>query len=69
VCSSDLAHACLGEPGGVPRGPARIKLAADLAALTDVHRELWLRRNRSGGLNHSAAHYEKIVDDYEHADA
>lgn len=64
-----LAHACLGEPGGLPRGPARIKLAADLAALTETHRELWLRRNRSGGLNHSAAHYEKIVDDYEHADA
>ncbi len=61
-----ICRACLAEPGNLPRGPARIKLAADLSGLTEEHRELWPRRNRPGGLDDSASHYEKIIDDYEH---
>ncbi|MDX2114891.1 MAG: family 20 glycosylhydrolase [Planctomycetota bacterium] len=61
-----VCRAALAEPGGVPRGPARIRLAADLGSIIEEHRGLWTRRNRPGGLDDSAAHYERVVDDYEH---
>ncbi|MBL8746801.1 MAG: family 20 glycosylhydrolase, partial [Phycisphaerae bacterium] len=61
-----VGRACLDEPGRIPRGPALIRLAADLASITEDHRGLWSRRNRPGGLDDSAAHYEKIIEDYEH---
>jgi hexosaminidase len=54
-------------PGSLPRGTARIRLAADLAAIAETHRELWLRRSRPGGLDDSTAWYERIIDDYEQA--
>lgn len=61
-----VCRACLDEPGGLPRGTARIRLAASLATLIEEHRELWLARSRPGGLDDSARHYERIIDDYEH---
>jgi hypothetical protein len=52
-------------PGGAG-GAALIRLAADMGSISETHRELWLKRNRPGGLDDSAAWYERIVDDYEH---
>ena len=46
-------------------GPARIRLAADMASILEEHRELWPRRNRPGGLDDSARYYERLIDDYE----
>lgn len=56
-------------PGAIPRGPARIRMAAELAEIAELHRETWLRRSRPGGLDDSTAHFERVIDDYEHADA
>lgn len=64
-----LCRACLDEPGGLPRAPARIRLAASLGALLEEHRELWMIRCRPGGLDDSCAHDEAVIDDYEHAEA
>lgn len=60
-----VSRACLDEPGGLPRGPARIRLAAELASLMEEHRALWVKRSREGGLDESCAHYERVVEDYE----
>jgi hypothetical protein len=64
-----VCRACMDGPGGLPRGPARIRLAADLAAITEDHRSLWVQRNRRGGLDDSASHYERVIDDYEHPES
>lgn len=53
--------------GALPRGTARIRLAADLAAISEMHRALWPRRSRPGGLDDSTAWFERVIDDYEHA--
>jgi hypothetical protein len=53
--------------GAVPRGAARIRLAADAAAIAQQHEELWPRRSRPGGLRESVGHYERVIEDYEHA--
>jgi len=36
-----------------------------MAEIAEEHRELWLVRNRPGGLERSAGWYERIIDDYE----
>ncbi len=64
--AADKAIVCRAEPGLIPRAPARIRLAADMGAIAEEHRALWPRRNRPGGLDDSATHYERIVEDYEH---
>lgn len=59
-----VCRACLDEPGRLPRGAARVRLAADLASLMEEHRALWTRRNRPGGMIDSCAHYERVIEDY-----
>ncbi|MSO79243.1 MAG: glycoside hydrolase [Acidimicrobiia bacterium] len=44
---------------------ARRGFATDLAALIDTHRELWLARNRPGGLDDSVAWLAHLHDCYE----
>jgi hypothetical protein len=41
--------------------PTRASLAGQLAPLIDRHREIWLRRNRPGGLDDSAARLEQTL--------
>ena len=41
---------------------AAADLAEDLDALISRHRELWLRRSRSGGLERSASVLQRVVD-------
>jgi hypothetical protein len=43
----------------------RAELAADLRPLIDHHRELWLARNRPGGLDDSTAWLEHLLECYE----
>jgi hypothetical protein len=40
---------------------AKQRLATELRSLTAQHRELWLRRNRPGGLDESAARLERLA--------
>lgn len=63
--AAEKAVACRASPGGVPRGSARIRLAAGLAEISEQHRALWPRRNRPGGLEDSARRYEALIDDAE----
>ncbi len=59
--------AVLRRNGTAPREiaePDRAALAADLRGIIDEHRALWARRNRPGGLQQSAAHYEELLDEY-----
>ena len=44
----------------LPNG-ARGPLATELAELIERHREIWLRRNRPGGLDDSAARLERLL--------
>jgi hypothetical protein len=53
-----------GTLGSVPAA-ARAELAARLRPLVDRHRELWLARNRPGGLADSAAWLEHLLACYE----
>jgi hypothetical protein len=48
-------------PGDLPRSD-REPLAADLRALAETHRALWLARNRPGGLDASAARILRVAD-------
>lgn len=64
-----LRHACrrgLLALESDPPGTARLRreLAEDLAALVLQYRQLWLARNRAGGLPESAARLEKLHADY-----
>jgi hexosaminidase len=43
----------------------RRKLAAEIAEITDEHRNLWLRRNRAGGLDESCAWFDHLRRCYE----
>jgi hypothetical protein len=43
----------------------RHQLASDLQPIIDHHRELWLARNRPGGLEDSVAWLEHLLDCYE----
>jgi len=47
----------------------RHQLAADLAALIDTHRELWLARNRPGGLDDSVSWLAHLHDCYQSGEA
>lgn len=64
--AADKALVCRATPDRMPGGPARIRLAAELAALAEEHADLWPLRNRPGGLDESAAHYQRLIDDAEH---
>jgi hexosaminidase len=62
-----------GTLGSIPAG-TRARLAEELAAITAHHRELWLARNRPGGLDDSAAWLLRLEECYrtgttEHAPA
>lgn len=48
----------------VPEG-TRAELASELRPLIERHRELWLARNRAGGLDDSAAWLEHLIHCYE----
>jgi len=62
--AADKAIVCRVEPARPARGAALIRLAADMGAIIEDHRSLWLARNREGGLNESTAHYERVLEDY-----
>jgi hypothetical protein len=51
----------------VPEGK-RVELAGDLRPLIDRHRELWLARNRAGGLSDSVAWLEHLLECYDTGD-
>ena len=53
-----------GSIGDVDR-TVRGELAERLVAVIDTHRELWLARNRPGGLDDSCARLERLLDAYE----
>ncbi len=46
-------------------GPERAELAAELRPLIERHRQLWLARNRPGGLEESVAWLEHLLQCYE----
>jgi hypothetical protein len=61
------ARARLGQDGwlsSVPNGK-RAELASELRPLIDHHRELWVARNRAGGLADSVAWLEHLLHCYE----
>lgn len=58
-----LDAAGTGTLGEVPEA-ARSKLAADLVPIIDRHRDLWLARNRPGGLEDSEARLHRLLDAY-----
>jgi hypothetical protein len=61
------ARARLGEDGrlsSVPEGQ-RAELALGLRPLIERHRQLWLARNRPGGLDDSAAWLQHLLECYE----
>ena len=64
-----LRHAC--RRGGLAQNPEggeaaslRLELGADLQDLVEDYREIWLRRNRPGGLSDSLARFEAAKLDY-----
>jgi len=61
------ARARLDQDGWLSSVPARkrAELAADLAPLMEHHRELWLARNRPGGLDDSVAWLDHLHECYE----
>jgi hypothetical protein len=61
------ARARLAEDGWLSSVPeaTRANLATDLRPLIERHRELWLARNRPGGLDDSAAWLEHLLECYE----
>ena len=60
------ARARLDGDGSLPSipEPVRLGLAADLGPMIERHRELWLARNRPGGLDESAAWLEHLLGCY-----
>jgi hypothetical protein len=50
-------------------GPARRELANELGPLIDTHRQLWLARNRPGGLADSVSWLQHLHDCYESGEA
>jgi hypothetical protein len=66
-----LRHACwrgmlATQNGGDAAAPATLpELDHDLQALMMDYREIWLQRNRPGGLEDSAARFEKARKDYD----
>jgi hypothetical protein len=72
-----LRHACalgefkvalaraVGEGRSSSMGEKALVLAEDLRGIRAEHRELWLARNRVGGLEEgSSAHFQKMIDTY-----
>ncbi len=64
--AGDKAIVCRAEASGLPRAPARIRLAADMGAIIEDHESLWHARSRPGGLEESTSWYERVFDDYQH---
>ncbi len=52
-----------GTLGSIPPG-TRARLAEELSAITEHHRELWLARNRPGGLDDSVAWLAQLEECY-----
>jgi hypothetical protein len=50
-------------------GPARRELANELGPLINTHRQLWLARNRPGGLADSVSWLQHLHDCYESGEA
>jgi hypothetical protein len=64
LCRDALARlAGDGTLGSIPSG-TRARLAEELSAITGHHRELWLARNRPGGLDDSAAWLVRLGESY-----
>src|SRR5207302_4594210 len=61
------ARARLAEDGWLSSVPeaTRAKLAIELRPLIEHHKELWLARNRTGGLDDSAAWLQHLLECYE----
>jgi len=62
ACRLGIARVDAGNVGtaGIP-ADARARLADELAPLIPEFRQLWLARNRSGGLKESAGHFERLL--------
>jgi len=43
----------------------RAALAKDMRIILGAHRELWMARNRVGGLQDSARRFEQLLDEYD----
>lgn len=52
-----------------PDASTRRDIAARLRAIIDEHRDLWLQRNRIGGLEKSCSYFTPVLERIEHADA
>jgi len=64
IAAAMLRHACHRGTGG----RAKEEMAADLRRIIGQHRELWLRRNRVGGLADSSRRLEARLEEYVQAD-
>jgi hypothetical protein len=63
ACRIGIARLAIGfeQPVAALEPGTRETLAAELAPLIERHRELWLRRNRPGGLDDSVGQMERVL--------